>query len=119
MKLSVVGLGKLGACSAACFASRGFDVIGVDINKDFVDAINNGKAPIYEPGLQELIDSSKDKLKATQNYEEAIRESEITFLIVPTPSRQDGLFSNRYLQDALKHISIALKKSNREYHLFY
>ncbi len=118
MKLSVVGLGKLGACSAACFASRGFEVIGVDINKDFVDAINNGKAPIYEPGLQELIDSSKDKLKATQNYEEAIKESEITFLIVPTPSRQDGLFSKRYLQDALKHLSIALKKSNREYHLF-
>jgi len=118
MKLSVVGLGKLGACSAACFASRGFDVIGVDINKFSVDAVNNGKMPVYEPGLQELIDSSKDRLKATQDYEEAIRESDITFLIVPTPSGQDGHFSHRYLLDVLKHLSIALKKTNKEYHLF-
>jgi UDPglucose 6-dehydrogenase len=118
MKLSVVGLGKLGACSAACFASKGFEVIGVDINKDFVGAVNNGKAPVYEPGLQELIDSSKDRLKATQDYEEAIKESDITFLIVPTPSGQDGHFSDRYLLDVLKHLSIALKKTNKEYHLF-
>lgn len=117
-KLSVVGLGKLGACSAACFASKGFEVVGVDINKDFVDATNNGKAPIYEPGLQELITSSKDKLRATQDYREAIRESDITFLIVPTPSREDGHFSDRYLQDALKNLSMALKEISKEYHLF-
>jgi UDPglucose 6-dehydrogenase len=118
MKLSVVGLGKLGACTAACFASRGFDVIGVDINKSSVDAVNNGKAPVYEPKLQELIDLSKDRLRATHDYGEAIKESDITFLIVPTPSGQDGHFSHRYLLDVLKHLSIALKKSNKEYHLF-
>ncbi len=55
MKLSVIGLGKLGACSAACFASKGFEVTGVDLNKNFVDAINQGKAPLYEPRLQELL----------------------------------------------------------------
>ena len=54
-RLSVAGLGKLGACTAACFASKGFEVIGVDINKDSIDAINNGKTPVYEPRLQELI----------------------------------------------------------------
>jgi len=117
-KLSVIGLGKLGACSAACFASRGFKVIGVDINKDFVDAINSGKAPVYEPRLQELITASKGRLKATQDYEEAIKGSDITFLIVPTPSRQDGHFSDRYLQDALKYLSLALKKTDKKYHLF-
>ncbi len=117
-KLSVIGLGKLGACSAACFASKGFEVIGVDINKNFVDAINNGRAPVYEPILQELITSCKDKLRATQDYDEAIRESEITFLIVPTPSKQDGHFSDRYLQDAIRHLSEALKEINKKYHLF-
>lgn len=117
-KLSVIGLGKLGACSAACFASKGFEVIGVDINKDFVDAINNGKAPVYEPRLQELIASSRGKLRATQDYGEAIRESDITFLIVPTPSREDGHFSDKYLQDALKHLSAGLKEANKDYHLF-
>ena len=117
-RLSVVGLGKLGACSAACFASKGFEVVGVDINKDFVDAFNNGKAPVYEPRLQELITASKGRLRATQNYEEAIKESDITFLIVPTPSRQDGHFSDRYLRDALHNLSLALEKINKKYHLF-
>jgi len=117
-KLSVIGLGKLGACSAACFASKGFDVIGVDINKDSVDAINKGRAPVYEPRLQELITASKGKLKAAQDYGEAIRKSDITFLIVPTPSRHDGHFSDMYLQDALRHLSKALKQVNKQYHLF-
>lgn len=118
MKLSVIGLGKLGACSAACFAAKGFDVIGIDINKDFVNAINNAKAPVYEPRLQDLINESSSRLKATQDYEEVIRNSDITFLIVPTPSKEDGHFSDKYLKDALKHLSTALGRINKKYHLF-
>jgi UDPglucose 6-dehydrogenase len=117
MKLSVIGLGKLGACSAACFASKGYEVIGVDINKNSVDAINQGKAPLYEPKLQELISVSKGKLTATQDYEKALKESEITFLIVPTPSSQDGHFSDKYLQDALRHLAQAFKGKSG-YHIF-
>ena len=118
MKLSVIGLGKLGVCSSACFAYKGFTVLGVDINKNFVDAINQGKAPLDEPKLQELITATEGRLRATQDYDEAIRESDITFLIVPTPSRQDGHFSDEYLQDALNHLSLSLQKSNKKYHLF-
>ncbi|MDD5065973.1 MAG: UDP-glucose/GDP-mannose dehydrogenase family protein [bacterium] len=118
MKLSVIGLGKLGACSAACFSYKGFDVIGVDINKNFVDAINQGKAPVYEPRLQELISQSKGRLKATQDYEEALKESEVTFLIVPTPSKEDGHFSDKYLQDSLRHLAAALKRLNKKHHIF-
>ena len=116
-KLSVIGLGKLGACSAACFASKGFEVVGVDINRDFVDAINNGKAPVYEPRLQESIDASAGRLKATLDYEKAIKESDITFLILPTPSKEDGHFSDRYLKDALKHLANAFTKKD-DYHIF-
>lgn len=117
-RLSVIGLGKLGACSAACFASKGFEVIGVDINRDFVDAVNSGRAPVYEPRLQDMITQSGKRLSATQDYKKAIQESDITFLIIPTPSRQDGKFSDKYLQDALKHLSFALKQSGKDYHLF-
>lgn len=117
-KISVIGLGKLGACSAVCFAAKGFEVIGVDINKEFVDAINYGKAPIYEPRLQEFLDLSKGRLRATQDYEEAMRESDITFLIVPTPSREDGHFSNKYLRGALLNLSLAYKKLEKKYHIF-
>lgn len=116
-KLSVIGLGKLGACSAACFALKGFEVIGVDINKSYVDAINNGQSPVYEPRLQELIDLSNGRLKASQDYAKAMRESDITFLVVPTPSREDGYFSERYLKDALLHLCSVFKELNK-YHTF-
>jgi len=117
-KLSIIGLGKLGACSAVCFASKGFEVVGVDINNEFVDSINKGKAPVFEPRLQELLISSKGKLRATHDYREAISDTQITFLIVPSPSRQDGHFSTRYLEEALRHLAVALKKFNKKYHLF-
>jgi len=118
MKLSLIGLGKLGLCSAACFALKGIEVIGVDINKDIVNAVNNGVAPFYEPELQESITSVKGKLRATQDYKEAIRKSDITFIITPTPSRRDGHLSDEYIRDVLKHLSLALKEANKRYHLF-
>lgn len=117
-KLSVVGLGKLGACSAACFAYKGFETLGVDIDKRFVDWINEGKANVIEPRLQDLIDKSEGRLKATQDYSKAINETDVTFLIVPTPSRTDGHFSDMFLQDALGHLARALKESNKENHIF-
>jgi len=117
-RLSVVGLGKLGACTAAYFASKGFEVIGVDVNKDSVDAINNGKAPVCEPRLQDLVRASKRRLKATQDYRRAIEQSDITFLIVPTPSTAEGHFSDEYLQDALRHLAAALRNLEKACHLF-
>lgn len=118
MKLSVIGLGKLGSCSAACFAYKGFNVIGIDINKNYVDSINNGIANVIEPQLQELISAAKERLKASQNFKDAIDHSDVSFLIVPTPSREDGHFSDKFLQDALYQLSLALKESKKENHIF-
>jgi len=116
--LSVIGLGKLGACTAACFAYKGYKVIGIDVNRNLIDAINDGRAPVCEPRLQELITASKGRLKGSQDYEEAISNSDVTFLVVPTPSREDGHFSDKFLRDALTLLSQALKKLNKKYHLF-
>lgn len=116
--LSVIGLGKLGACTAACFAYRGFKVVGVDVNRRFVDAVNVGQAPVREPRLQDLIGRSHGRLRATTDYAEAVRDSDVTFLIVPTPSMDNGHFSDRYLRDALTQIALALKESDKENHLF-
>jgi len=118
VKVSVIGLGKLGSCSASCFSSRGFETIGVDINQNIVDLINDKKAPFVEPRLQELIDKSENRLKATTSYEEAINNSDVTFLIVPTPSKENGHFSNDYLKTALTELSKYLKKADKPYHLF-
>jgi UDPglucose 6-dehydrogenase len=117
-RLSVIGLGKLGLCTASCLASKGFCVTGVDVNKASVDLVNNGKTPVCEPGLQEIMDLAKGRLAATQDYEMAMRESDITFLIVPTPSRPDGHFSDKYLIDALENLSLAFGKLNKKHHLF-
>jgi len=118
MNISVIGLGKLGLCSAACFAFKGFNVVGVDVRADNVDSINRGSTPIQEPGLQELVQKSKTRLRATLSYAEAISETDMTFLIVPTPSQEDGSFSDRFLRDALSQLSSALQASTKPYHIF-
>lgn len=109
MKIAVVGLGKLGSPLAAVLASKGHDVTGVDLNRYFVDQINAGRAPVVEPQLQDLIDASKGRLRATSDYAEAIRTTEISFVIVPTPSDADGVFSNRFVLDAVNSIGSALR----------
>jgi UDPglucose 6-dehydrogenase len=107
-QFSIVGLGKLGASMAAAIASRGHDVIGVDVNHRAVDALNAGMAPIQETGLQALIEANRPRLRATMSHEEAICESELTFVIVPTPSDDRGAFSLQYAAYAFREIGRAL-----------
>jgi UDPglucose 6-dehydrogenase len=116
MKVCVIGLGKLGSPLAAVLASKGHTVIGVDRNDYFVDSINAGRAPIVEPQLQELIDASKGRLRATHSYEEAIPQTDISFVILPTPSEPTGAFSNAWVLDAVKRIGHVLKRCDH-YHV--
>src|SRR5713101_281777 len=118
MKVSVIGLGKLGVCMATCLAYRGFPTIGVDVREDTVRQLNRGIAPVTEPGLQELISKSGGNLKATTAHEEAIRDSDVSFVIVPTPSDETGHFSPRFVRNALRELAECLKRSHKEYHLF-
>jgi len=115
-RLSVIGLGKLGAPIAATLASKGFQVIGVDVDQYKVEAINRGKAPVFEPGLAELLNSVRGRLTATQNIEEAVIGTDITFIVVPTPSEPEGGFSLRYVLSACQAIAQALPQKD-EYHL--
>ncbi|MDQ3877526.1 MAG: nucleotide sugar dehydrogenase [Actinomycetota bacterium] len=110
--VSIVGLGRLGAPMAACFASKGHDVVGVDIREDVVDAINRGVAPVFEPGLDETIAQNADRLRATLSYEDAIAETDITFVVVATPSASDGGFSLRYVLPVCAEIGTQLKKKD-------
>jgi UDPglucose 6-dehydrogenase len=110
MKLSIIGLGKLGAPMSAVMAHKGQTVVGVDVNTFFVDAINQGRPPVEEPRLAEMIRANKQRLSATQDYESAILATEVTFIIVPTPSGEDGKFSMRYVLAAAEKIGAALRK---------
>ena len=116
MKLAVVGLGKLGLPLAAIFASKGHHVTGIDYNEKIVESVNQKKAPFHEPGLQELLDNHGANLSVTTDYELAIAESEASFIIVPTPSAENGLFTNHYVLQAIQKIGQSLQKKEG-YHL--
>ncbi len=113
MNLTVVGLGKLGSVLAAVCASAGHRVTGVDLNAGVIGELNSGKSPFPEPGLQGLIDQLDGRLTASDDVRVASEDAEATLVVVPTPSRQDGGFSNQFLLAALAEIGCALQGSDR------
>jgi UDPglucose 6-dehydrogenase len=112
MRVSIIGLGKLGAPLAAVMANKGHTVIGVDLNPSYVTAVQQGEAPVDEPGLAEMIRANRERLSATMDYDEAIPGSDATFIIVPTPSDPDGTFSPRQVLAAAGKIGPALRKKD-------
>lgn len=113
--VSVIGLGKLGASMAAAFGSRGFNVIGVDVNQRSIDLVNAGHAPVQETDLESTIAANKERIRATLSHEDAVLNSDISFVIVPTPSDEKGSFSLQYAEWAFKEIGRALGKK-KGYH---
>jgi UDPglucose 6-dehydrogenase len=111
-KVSVIGLGKLGASMAAAFGSRGFDVVGVDVNERSVELVNAGRAPVQETDLDKYIEENKSRIRATLSHEDAVLNSDISFVIVPTPSDQKGSFSLQYAAWAFKELGKALRRKN-------
>jgi UDPglucose 6-dehydrogenase len=116
MHISVVGLGKLGAPLAAVLADRGHHVIGVDSSPDTVKAINEGRAPVQEPGLDTLVAARRSRLTATTDGAAAAASTEATVIIVPTPSLASGLFSTEYVLDAIGKVGQGLRRTTA-YHL--
>jgi UDPglucose 6-dehydrogenase len=116
-KLSVIGLGKLGSAYAAFFAQKGYIVTGYDTDAAKVDSVRAGKAPVVETDLQQAIDEAGTNLTATHSIAEAVLASDISFMIVPTPSTKDGSFSTEYVERAATEMGKALK-NKKTYHLF-
>lgn len=115
MEISIIGLGYVGCISAAAFAKMGHKVVAVDIIKEKVDAINNGRAVIYEKGLNNLIKEQIDNgnLHATMDYT-AILNTDISFICVGTPSTKDGDIDIKQLKNVYKKINEVFKgKSNK------
>lgn len=116
LDVSVVGLGKLGACMAAAIASRGVKTVGVDISAVAVEKVQRKLAPVFEPGLAEMIASCDGMLGATTDLESAIRDTQITFVVVPTPSNESGAFSLEYVRAAMEQIARSIREKST-YHL--
>jgi GDP-mannose 6-dehydrogenase len=118
MKVSVFGLGYVGSVSAASFAADGHQVIGVDVNSDKVAAINAGRSPIVEPGLEDLLARTVagGRLRATTDTAEAIGDSEVSLLCVGTPSRRNGSLDLTYLERVSEQIGASLRDKS-SYHV--
>jgi UDPglucose 6-dehydrogenase len=114
---SVCGLGKLGACIAATLAERGFNTVGIDIDPEKVRNINAGQPPVDEPLLAETIAAGRSRLRATQDYHEAVA-TDVTFFIPPSPSLPDGSFSNEFLLRAMQPVAAAVREKGKKGHLF-
>ncbi|WP_424002680.1 UDP-glucose 6-dehydrogenase AglM [Haloarcula salina] len=108
MNVSIVGSGYVGTTVAACLADLGHEVTTVDIDEDIVDAINDGDAPIHEPGLDELVaEHGGERLRATTDYD-VIRETDLTMLALPTPSNDDGSIDLQFMEAGAASVGEAL-----------
>ncbi len=107
MKVSVIGTGYVGLVTAACLAYLGHEVACLDINEQRINDLKNGKVPIYEPGLAELLEDSRKNNNYpifTTNAAEAIPHGELIFIAVGTPSNEDGSANLSYLESAASTI---------------
>jgi len=118
MNVSVFGLGYVGSVSAASFAADGHAVIGVDINADKVASLNEGRSPIVEKGLDQLIrdNTTNGRLRATTDTKEAVAATELSLICVGTPSRKNGSLDLAYLERVCEQIGEALA-SKAAYHV--
>ena len=112
MKLCMIGTGYVGLVSGACFADLGNEVICVDINKDKINFLNNGKIPIYEPGLEEIVkkNSESNNLKFSNDLSKSIKKSDIIFICVGTPTKKNNEAKLKYVFDVAKTIKENLNK---------
>jgi UDPglucose 6-dehydrogenase len=117
MKIAVIGSGYVGTVTASCFAEIGHEVVCVDIDKKKTDQINAGIPPIYEEGLASLLQKyAGKKLIATDDYEFAIGETDVSFICVGTPSAEDGEIDLSIVHKAAASIGAALAK-RKGYHV--
>ena len=117
MRITVIGLGYVGAVSAGCLARRGHHVIGVDVNARKVASVNDGVAPVLEQGLPEAIAEAtrSGRLRATQDAAEAVRATDVSLLCVGTPSGSQGSIDLAALERVCADIGPALRDRERRH----
>ncbi len=106
MKISVVGTGYVGLVSGTCFSETGIHVTCVDVDANKIERLNRGEVPIYEPGLETLIDKNvkKQRLHFTTSLKESLEGSEALFIAVGTPPDEDGSADLKYVLDVAREV---------------
>ncbi|HEV8591376.1 MAG TPA: UDP-glucose/GDP-mannose dehydrogenase family protein [Pyrinomonadaceae bacterium] len=110
MRIAVIGTGYVGLVSGACFAEFGVDVTCVDVDVTKIDKLNNGVIPIYEPGLDQIVEKNvrDGRLHFTTDIKAAVETARVVFLAVGTPPKEDGSPDMSYYQQAAKDVAEAM-----------
>jgi len=115
MKISFIGLGKLGLPLACCLAQSGNEILGVDKNEYILDKLNNKELPFFEPGLTDIF-PHKNLVGFTDSYSRALEETDASIILVNTQLGDTG-YSSEFVESALTDLSVNLKRSSKDYHL--
>ena len=107
MKISIIGTGYVGLVSVACLADFGMNIICMDNDVKKIEMLNKGEIPIFEPGLSDLIkrNASYKWSEFTTSIKKATGEDEVIFIVVRTPSNDDGSADLRHIKEAIKNIA--------------
>jgi len=114
MRISVFGIGYVGAVASGCLAEMGHEVIGVDISSDKVAMLNRGESPIVEEEIDRIIaeNVSRGRLSATTNVEDAIARTDVSFISVGTPNGPSGMLSMRAVEEVAASMGRAIGDKN-------
>ena len=117
MKISIFGLGYVGAVTAGCLAGQGHSIVGVDVSEQKVEALNQGMAPIIEPGLPELLKAAREKgmLRATSDCADALASTDLSIVCVGTPSAISGALDLSYVKALLGEMAAELRRTQKSH----
>ncbi len=118
MKISIVGTGYMGLATGVGFASKKNHVICMDIDKKRLDKIEGGKSPVYETGLQDLLEGvvEKKNLEVSSDLDYAVKNSDVSFICVPTPSKRNGSSDLKFIDKVSRDLGLSLSKKD-SYHV--
>ena len=117
MRISIFGLGYVGAVSAGCLANEGHTIVGVDPYLRKVELINSGQTPVIEKDIDEIISRTVENgnLLATNDVDKAVRETEVSLICVGTPSQLNGSLDLKYVRNVCEQIGTSLKNKKERH----
>src|SRR6476469_10305680 len=107
MDLSIIGSGYVGLVTGACFADVGHNVVCVDNDERKIESLQQGRVPIYEPGLEEIVhrNVSAQRLRFTSSIKEGVDHGQVIFIAVPTPQDADGSVDLSFIERVAREIA--------------
>jgi UDPglucose 6-dehydrogenase len=112
MQLAIIGTGYVGLVTGTCFAETGNNVVCIDINEEKIEQLKHGKSPIYEPGLDILLERNikEKRIEFTTSLADGIKKAQVIFLALPTPPGKDGSADLQYVLDVAEQLSTIITK---------